>query len=118
NPKRGLDPDKEVPSDMVKAYEWISGRVRRTSAVFRVEPNSAKLDTRAQQDIQRVARWLNSPALAGKNFFIAGFGDVKGAWQPNADLASRRADQIAHELENAGVRVPRDNVLALSYMAP
>jgi phosphate transport system substrate-binding protein len=25
---------------------------------------------------------------------------------------------VAHELENAGVRLPKDNVLALSYMAP
>jgi phosphate transport system substrate-binding protein len=118
NPTRGLDRGKDVPADMVKAYEWIANSVWRTSAAFRFEPGSADLDSSAQRDIQRVARWLSSPDLASRKFYIAGFGDPKGAWEPNADLASRRASQVARELENAGVRVPKDNLLALSYMAP
>jgi phosphate transport system substrate-binding protein len=118
HPTRGLDRGKEVPADMLRAYEWITDSVRRTSVVFHFQAGSAELDSRAQQDIARVAHWLNSPELASKRFYIAGFGDVAGGWQPNADLASRRANQVAHELENAGVRLPKDNVLALSYMAP
>jgi phosphate transport system substrate-binding protein len=118
HPTRGLDRGKEVPADMLRAYEWITDSVRRTSVVFHFEAGSADLDSRAKRDIVRVAHWLNTPALATRKFYIAGFGDATGAWQPNAELASRRANQVAHELENAGVRLPKDNVLALSYMAP
>ena len=80
----------------------------------RVEPPS----TRAQQDVGRLARYLNSSAAAGKRFFIVGFTDSKGSWSGNRDLAGRRAAQVVRELERAGVRVPRDSVLTMSYLAP
>ena len=115
---RGLGPDKEVPREILRGFESIMGNVRRTSAVFRFEYGSSDLDTRAQQDVSRIARWLNSPAVGGKKFFIAGFADSKGSWRTNYELASKRAIQVARELEKNGVRVPRDSVLSLSYMAP
>jgi phosphate transport system substrate-binding protein len=118
DPTRGLGADKEIPREILRGFESIMSNVRRTSAVFRFEYNSSELDTRAQQDVQRIARWLNSPAAAGKKFFITGFADSKGTWRANYDLASKRAIQVARELERAGVRVPRDSVLSLSYMAP
>jgi phosphate transport system substrate-binding protein len=118
DPGRGLGADKEIPHEILRGYESIMGNVRRTSAVFRFEYNSSQLDTRAQQDVQRIARWLNSPAVAGKKFFITGFADSKGNWRTNYELASKRAIQVAHELERAGVHVPRDSVLSLSYLAP
>jgi phosphate transport system substrate-binding protein len=118
NPKRGLGSDSDIPPETLRGYEAIMGTVRRTSAVFRFEYNSSDLDTRAQQDVSRIARWLGSPAVAGKKFFIAGFGDFKGSWRMNYDLASKRATQVAHELEKNGVTVPQDGVLSLSYMAP
>jgi phosphate transport system substrate-binding protein len=118
NPTRGLEADKDVPREFLRGFESIMGKARRTSAVFRFEYNSAELDTRAQQDVQRVARWLSSPAMAGKKVFIAGFGDGKGLWPSNQELASKRASQIADKLGQAGIQVPRENVLALSYMAP
>jgi phosphate transport system substrate-binding protein len=118
DPTRGLGSDKEVPQNILRGFDSIMGTVHRTSAVFRFEYGSSELDTRAQQDVARIARWLNSPAVAGKKFFIAGFADSKGSWRTNYELASKRAIQVARELERAGVRVPRDSVLSLSYMAP
>jgi phosphate transport system substrate-binding protein len=117
-PTRGLGEDKAIPREILRGYDSIMGNVRRTSAVFRFEYNSSELDTRAQQDVQRIARWLKSPATAGKKFFIAGFADSRGSWRTNYELASKRAIQVARELERAGVNVPRDSVLSLSYMAP
>jgi len=63
-------------------------------------------------------RWLNSSGVGGKKFFITGFADSKGGWQTNYRLACERAIQVARELERKGVRVLRDSVLSLSYMAP
>jgi phosphate transport system substrate-binding protein len=115
---RGLGEDKAIPREILRGYESIMDNVRRTSAVFRFEYNSSQLDTRAQQDVQRIARWLKSPAAAGKKFFVAGFADSNGSWRTNYKLASKRAIQVAQELVRAGVNVPRDSVLSLSYMAP
>jgi phosphate transport system substrate-binding protein len=119
NPTRGLLPDKDVPREAIRAFESVLGTVRRTSLMFRFEQGSAELDTRAQQDIGRLARFLASPAAAGKKFYIAGFADSKGGWSANRTLAFRRAIQVAHELERVStIRVPHDNVLSLSYLAP
>jgi phosphate transport system substrate-binding protein len=119
NPNRGLLPDKDVPREMLRNFETLLGAVRRTSLMFRFESRSAALDTRAQQDVGRLARFLASPAVANKRFFIAGFADSKGSWGANRNLAMERAVQVARELERVGgIRVPRENVLSLSYMAP
>jgi phosphate transport system substrate-binding protein len=119
NPNQGLLPDKDVPREALRGFEALLGAVRRTSLMFRFEQGSADLDTRAQQDVTRLARYLSSPAVAGKKFFIAGFADSKGSWSANRTLAFRRAIQVAKEVERVGgIHVPQDSVLSLSYLAP
>jgi phosphate transport system substrate-binding protein len=118
-PNRGLLPDKEVPREMLRTLESSLGSMRRTSLMFRFESRSAALDTRAQQDVGRLARFLNAPAMAGKKFLVAGFADSRGGWAANRGLAMDRAVEVARELERVGgIRVPRENVLSFSFMAP
>ena len=119
NPSRGLLPDKDVPRDALRSFEALLATVHRTSLTFRFEQGSADLDTRAQQDVGRLVRYLASPAGAGKKFYITGFGDVRGDWAANRSLGFKRAIRVAEELERAGgIHVPQENVLSLSYMAP
>jgi phosphate transport system substrate-binding protein len=119
NPSRGLLPDKDVPRDALRSFEALLATVHRTSLTFRFEQGSADLDTRAQQDVGRLVRYLASPVGAGKKFYIAGFGDVKGDWTTNRSLGFKRALRVADELERVGgIHVSRENVLSMSYMAP
>jgi phosphate transport system substrate-binding protein len=119
NPTRGLLPDKEVPRETLRAYETLIAGVRRTSLMLRFDQGSSDLDTRAQQDIGRLARFLASPAVAGKKFYIVGFADSKENWSTNVALAQKRAAQVARELERtSGTRVPKDSILSMSYLAP
>jgi phosphate transport system substrate-binding protein len=119
NPTRGLLPDKDVPRDALRSFEAVLNTVHRTSLMFRFEQGSADLDTRAQQDVGRLARYLASPAVKGKKFYVAGFADSKGSWSANRSLGFKRAIQVAKELERVGgIHVPQENVLSLSYLAP
>jgi phosphate transport system substrate-binding protein len=119
DPSRGLGPDKQVPPAVLRNFELLMGKVRRTSMVFRFEYGSADLDPRAQQDIGRLARFLQSPAMAGKRFLLVGFADSKGGWSSNNSLANKRAVQVARELGRVGgIRVPQDSLFSFSYMAP
>jgi phosphate transport system substrate-binding protein len=118
NPTRGLQ-DKDIPRQALRQFEQMLGEVRRTSLTFRFEQGSSELDTRAQQDIGRLARFLAAPAAAGKKFYIAGFADSKGSWSTNYSLAQKRAVEVARQLEKAsGTRVPRDAIVSMSYLAP
>jgi len=119
NPTQGLLPDKDVPRDALRSFEAVLNTVHRTSLMFRFEQGSADLDTRAQQDIGRLARYLATPAVKGKKFYVAGFADSKGSWSANRSLGFKRAIQVAKELERVGgIHVPQENVLSLSYLAP
>ena len=118
NPSQMLPPDKLVPNDAVQAFRHVIGAVRRSSIVFCFEQGSAHLDTRALQDVDRLSRYLSSPAASGKRFYIVGFADAKGGWGPNRALAEERARQVVEAQGRASTRVSRDNVLSLSYMAP
>jgi phosphate transport system substrate-binding protein len=118
NPQLGLGADKEVPSGMVRAFDGVMQNVRRSAVVYRFERNSSDLDVRALQDVDRLARYLRSPAVAGKRFYIAGFADSEGGWRSNLHLSAQRAARVAEELQKRGVNVPKQDVFALSYMAP
>lgn len=118
NPGAGLPEGSPVPQAMVDAFAKIIGEVRRASIVFRFESGSARLDTRALQDIGRLARYLSSPAVAGKPFWITGFADPDGGWGYNKMLAGQRAAEVGVQLQNAGIKISAQNILTASYMAP
>jgi phosphate transport system substrate-binding protein len=118
NPRLGLGVDQTVPVSAVRVFRLVTGAMRRTSIAFRFQINSDQLDTRAQQDIERLARYLRSPALAGKRFFIIGFTDAVGTWAHNHNLALRRASAVAAQLRQASIQIPDTSILTMSYFAP
>jgi phosphate transport system substrate-binding protein len=117
-PDQGLGAGKLVPRDAVDDFTRFAYGARRSSVVFRFEKGSSQLDTRAQQDVGRLARFISSKSTGGKQFWIVGFTDADGGWGENLRLGKQRADQVARELGKVGVRVPPQSVRSQSYLAP
>ena len=118
NPGSALPTGKDVAKSGVRLFETTLGTARRSAVVFRFERGSSDLDAKVVQDIGRLARYLQSSAVSGRRYFIAGFADSDGGWESNLSLATARAARVGQELERIGVRVPKESLLSLSYMAP
>lgn len=117
-PQTALPEGKEIPASSVRAFAATMREVRRSSLVFRFAYGESDLDIRALQDVERLGRHLKRPEFAGRRFYIVGFADSDGSWAFNMHLAAARAYTVAKKLQGQGVRVPRERILALSYMAP
>lgn len=117
-PARALPSDKTVPANAVRTLESTLSSTRRSGVVFRFERGKSDLDAKVVQDIGRLARYLQSPGVSGRRFSIVGFADSDGGWEFNHSLATARAMRVGEELERNSVRVPRESLMSLSYMAP
>lgn len=117
-PTATLGAGKEIAPDALQVFRATTAKARRTSIVFRFNSGSAELDTRARQDATRLARFVKSMALPSKKVYLAGFADASGGWSFNRDLAGKRATAVSQELRKAGLNVPNENMLTLSYFAP
>ena len=109
---------KPVPAETVTIFSRLLGQLRHTSVVFRFEKSGTDLDTRAMQDLARLASFLRASERAGKRFVIAGFADANGSWQANLALSTERAQRVAAELRRQGISVTDADVLAFSFFAP
>ena len=92
--------------------------MRRATMEFRFRRASADLDTRARQDVGRLAAYFRVPENSGRKFYLVGFADADGGWDLNEGLAARRAEAVARLLTREGVHVGRENIKTLSYLAP
>ena len=63
------------------------------------------LDTKAQEQVQAAAAWLN--AHADIKVALSGFVDATGSADVNAELAKQRAQAVAKALTDAGVAAER-----------
>jgi phosphate transport system substrate-binding protein len=118
NPSAWLDAGKPVPPAAARQLDQALQRMSRSTVVFRFASNKSELDAKVVQDVDRLARYLQSPKVSGKRFLIVGFADSKGGWPANATLSLQRAARVADELRRLGATVPQNSVLGLSYMAP
>lgn len=114
----GLPADKTAPAEAVRTFNAAIQGMRRTSVVFRFDKGEASLDAKALQDAVRLAGYLRSPSGENKKFLLVGFADSFGDWEANARLSNTRAAQVAARLRSLGVRVPTQNVMSFSYLAP
>ncbi|GGJ86012.1 substrate-binding domain-containing protein [Pseudomonas matsuisoli] len=89
-------------SGMPAEYRELASRGERLSVNFRFAEGSATLDNKAQRDIERVVRYMESEGT-GKEVALIGFSDDK-ADDSRARLLSRlRAMAVRRELFKAGV---------------
>lgn len=89
-----------LPTEADVTYEDIQSMVSslvssdRLSLTFRFESGSARLDTRAQGDVLRLAQMIDSGAFDNKELLVIGFTDSLGVGDINASLSQARAEQV------------------------
>jgi phosphate transport system substrate-binding protein len=118
NPTLGVGADKQIPAVPLRGFTQAMNHMRRTTMEFRFRRASADLDTRAVQDVARLAAYLRAPENSRRTFYLVGFADGDGGWATNDGLAARRAESVARLLQRENVRVARGNIKTLSYLAP
>ena len=67
---------------------------RRMSVTYRFEKNSGELELKAKQDIPRLARFLRSAPMRGKQILLLGFTDASGPFGVNMAIALARAASV------------------------
>jgi outer membrane protein OmpA-like peptidoglycan-associated protein len=76
---------------------------------------SAEITPAGQANLKSVAAGLNRPALAALHFEVAGYTDVTGAADLNADLSRRRAEAVKTYL--AALSVDPSRLVTVGYGA-
>lgn len=74
----------------------------RLSTTFRFALGSAFLDSKAQEDVRRLAQELQKPAYADRSVMLFGFTDAAGKFDVNQQVSLARAQTVAAALKSAG----------------
>ena len=75
---------------------------RRMSVTYRFEKNSDALELKARQDIPRLARYLKSAPMRGKQILLLGFADASGPFPVNLAVSLARVASVRTALLVAG----------------
>ncbi len=78
-------------------FRDLAARAQRLSITYRFSLGSDQLDTKARQDIRRLARYLQNTRTR-PTVSLAGFTDDLGGVSANLELATRRAEAVRREL--------------------
>ncbi len=97
-----LPTDAEMTLDSLQSMMTDLATASRLSITFRFEQGTAKLDSRAQADIIRLADHMLSPELRNKTIVLLGFTDSVGPGANNTRLSVTRAEQVRTALLAAG----------------
>ena len=88
----------------------------RLSTTFRFLSGSSQLDTKSEDDIQRMADFLNSPEGRLREVLVIGFTDNIGRSDLNSQLALQRAENVKFALSNRnGGEILSDRITASCY---
>jgi phosphate transport system substrate-binding protein len=104
----GLDFDEQA----MRALRADVSKAQRLSISFRFRFNSTMLDTKALQDVNRLADHLTFTAKRGK-VMLLGFTDSEGDFKVNLQLARARAKAVENALLAGGV--PADRIVSNGY---
>jgi phosphate transport system substrate-binding protein len=106
----GSEHVRETDTDPVarRKFADLAARTERLSLTYRFAFGSEELDSKARQDIQRLARYLQKNPQPPQ-LLLAGFTDDVGSASANIELARKRADAVRRELVALGAqRYARD----------
>ncbi len=76
----------------------------RLSTTFRFALGSAFLDSKAEEDVRRLARVLKDSSYSGRTVMLIGFADAAGRFDVNQQVSLARAQTVATALGAAGYR--------------
>ena len=86
-----------------RRFAELAARTERVSLTYRFTSGSEELDTKAREDIQRLARYLQKNPTPPQ-LLLAGFTDDVGSASANLELARKRADSVRRELVALGAQ--------------
>lgn len=87
-------PPEDFDLALMKQLTQTLKGASRLSVTFRFEKNSGNLDEKARQDVQRLARYLQSDETRGKQIILSGFADAAGPFLINSAVSQSRADAV------------------------
>jgi phosphate transport system substrate-binding protein len=90
-------PETRADRGSLQRFHDLSSRSQRLSITYRFSLGSDLLDTKARQDVRRLARYLQNTRTR-PTVFLAGFTDDLGSVSANLELATRRAEAVRREL--------------------
>ncbi|MFS2156905.1 substrate-binding domain-containing protein [Pseudomonas sp. Pseusp122] len=103
-----VQPIKVQPTAQMPAqYQALTRQAERLSVNFRFAQGSARLDSKAQRDLKRVADYLNKRDRHDQRVTLVGFGDAKDDPARATLLSKLRAMAVRRELMKNGVN-PND----------
>lgn len=77
-------------------------QAERLTTTLRFQVGSFALDSKSEQDLQRLAGLLKEPEFKDKQVLLLGFADAVGSYEPNLRLSERRAQTVAEALRSQG----------------
>ncbi len=96
-----------IPQTASARYRALVGHATRLSTNFRFQANSATLDNRGQRDLDRLVDFVLSAHAEPSQIILVGFADNKGSPSANLTVSRKRADAVAAQLAEHGVKVGR-----------
>lgn len=91
--------------DMPPAYQQLAHEAQRLTVNFRFDQGSARLDNKAQRDIERLIAYLNANGKQMNAATLVGFGDPRIDPARTALLSKLRAMAVRSELARGGILV-------------
>ena len=99
--------DETTLADLKRLVDLMDG-AERLSLTFRFEDGSNQLDASSMENLNDLARLLESGAFSEDDLTLAGFSDGSGAAQANLDLSLTRATGVLAALQQAAPSLRAD----------
>jgi len=93
-----------VTLDSLQAMVSQFSGAKRLSTTFRFADGSTRLDSRSQQNIERLAHQIETGDFDGHTLIFAGFTDADGDSNANIRISRQRAGLVASAVKAAAVR--------------
>jgi phosphate transport system substrate-binding protein len=93
---------EQAPANAPKGYVDLMPSADRLSVDFRFRTGSSELDSKAVDDVKRVAAAMSSQ-YSGRGVMLVGFADSTGNRSANLKLSKDRAQSVAAQMERQGV---------------
>ncbi|MBC8049314.1 MAG: substrate-binding domain-containing protein [Chitinophagales bacterium] len=95
-------PDEDFNLPLMRQLVVDLRGARRISTTYRFDRNSFVLDDKAQQDVTRLATFLQTPAMKSKEIMLIGFADSLGPFDANRVVSQNRVNAVRNALVAAG----------------
>ena len=100
--KVGLMSSASAPAHAPAGYLQIMPSADRLTVDFRFRTGSSQLDTKAVDDIKRVAASMNTQ-YSGRGVMLVGFADSTGNASTNIQLSKDRAQAVSEQMKRQGI---------------